>query len=326
MTHKFIIRIVVFITLLLGLVGGGVIWWLDAASAVNPEDTENRVFVVSKGEDIRSLANRLKAEGLIKNQITFFLYVKFAQMDQSIQAGDFRLTPAMDMYATAQALTHGSLDVWITLLEGWRIEEIAMKLSQELAIPEAEFLKVAREGYMFPDTYLLPREASASAAVDIFEKNFSDRVTAEIRQGIENQDLTFAEGVILASIVEREGKTESDRPVIAGILLNRLREGMPLQTDATLQYAFGYQSTEKSWWKKTLFNEDKEVNSPYNTYTHTGLPPAPISNPGLAALSAVASPTATDYLYYLHDESGVAHYAETLDEHNANVNKYLLTE
>ncbi|KKS84657.1 MAG: Aminodeoxychorismate lyase [Candidatus Gottesmanbacteria bacterium GW2011_GWA1_43_11] len=323
MTHKFIIRFVVFGILLLGFVGGGVIWWLDAVSAVNPGDAENRVFAVSKGEDIRSLANRLKAEGLIKNQIAFFLYVKFAQMDQSIQAGDFRLTSAMDMYATAQALTHGSLDIWVTLLEGWRIEEIAMKLAQELAIPEAEFLKVAREGYMFPDTYLLPREATASGVVEVFEKNFNDRVTTEIRQGIENQDLTFAEGIILASIVEREGKTELDRPVIAGILLNRLRERMPLQTDATLQYVLGYQSTEKSWWKKTLFNEDKEVNSPFNTYAHVGLPPAPISNPGLAALSAVATPTETDYLYYLHDGSGVAHYARTLDEHNANVNTYL---
>ena len=323
MMNKFIIRAVVFLILAGVLIGGGVIWWLDAVSAVNPSDSENKIFVISKGEDIRSLANRLKAEGLIKNQIAFFLYVKFAHLDQSIQAGDFRLSPVLDMYATAQALTHGSLDVWITLLEGWRVEEIALKLAQELAIPEAEFLKVAREGYMFPDTYLLPRDATASGVVAVFEKNFADRVTAEIRQSIEDQDLTFAEGVILASIVEREGQTESDRPVIAGILLNRIHLGMPLQADATLQYALGYQPAEKSWWKKTLYNEDKEVNSPFNTYAHVGLPPAPISNPGLAALTAVASPTETDYLYYLHDGDGVAHYAATLDEHNTNVSRYL---
>ena len=114
--NKFIIRAVVFLILAGVLIGGGVIWWLDAVSAVNPSDSENKIFVISKGEDIRSLANRLKAEGLIKNQIAFFLYVKFAHLDQSIQAGDFRLSPVLDMYATAQALTHGSLDVWITLL------------------------------------------------------------------------------------------------------------------------------------------------------------------------------------------------------------------
>ena len=134
--------------------------------------------------------------------------------------------------------------------------------------------------------------------------------------------LTFDEGVILASIGEREGKG-ADRQIIAGILYNRLRDNHPLQADATLQYALGYQSEERNWWKKTLYNEDKEIVSPYNTYRNTGLPPTPISNPGLESFKAAANPTPTDYYYYLHDKEGGVHFAKTLEEHNTNIQEFL---
>jgi UPF0755 protein len=129
--------------------------------------------------------------------------------------------------------------------------------------------------------------------------------------------------ITLASIIEREGQTNEDRPVIAGILMNRLEAGWPLQADATLQYALGYQSKDKTWWKKTLYDEDKKINSPYNTYANPGLPPGPISNPGLASIQAAIYPKKTDYWYYLHDPAGGVHYAITLEEHNANIAKFL---
>ena len=142
--------------------------------------------------------------------------------------------------------------------------------------------------------------------------------TAAIKSG-----LTFEQIITLASIVEREGRTASDRPVIAGILLKRLRANWPLETDATLQFALGYQPQEKTWWKKEITVEDKKIDSPYNTYLNTGLPPGPIANPGLQSIKAVIYPEPTDYWYYLHDSKGVAHYAKTLDGHNANIAKYL---
>ena len=135
--------------------------------------------------------------------------------------------------------------------------------------------------------------------------------------------MTLDEVIILASIVEREGKTGIDRPVIAGVLLNRMENGWPLETDATLQYSLGYQSKEKTWWKKELTDEDKQVDSPYNTYKNIGLPPGPIANPGVQAITAVIYPKKTDYMFYLHDTKGNVHYARTLEEHEKNIEMYL---
>jgi UPF0755 protein len=157
----------------------------------------------------------------------------------------------------------------------------------------------------------------------MFLGNFDKKVTAAMRLDAAKTGITFDQTITLASLVEREGRTDADRPMIAGILLNRLHQKMPLQVDATLQYALGYQPFEKSWWKKELTDDDKKINSAYNTYANPGLPPGPIANPGLASIKAAIYPTATDYLYYLHDSTGAIHYAKTVEEHNANVRKYL---
>ncbi len=319
---KLAVRVAVLTGLVVLLFGGLWLWWNDANSPVSSA-VLFKTFVITKDENIRSVATRLKNDGFIKDQIGFFLKVRITGFDKKIQAGNFRLSPSMNVSEIIEELTHGKVDVRVTTLEGWRMEEVASKFAQELSIPESEILKIAKEGYMFPDTYLVPQEATATAIMAMLSENFDKRVTPEIRASIESRGLNFKEGIILASLVEREGKTDTDRPVIAGILLNRLKEKWPLQVDATLQYALGYQPQERSWWKKTLYNEDKEVDSPYNTYKHTGLPPGPICNPGLSAIKAVANPTQSEYFYYLHDKEGSVHYAKTLAEHEANVEKFL---
>lgn len=144
-----------------------------------------------------------------------------------------------------------------------------------------------------------------------------------MREDAKTIDLSLGQVIILASIVEREGRSAEDRPIIAGILLKRLKADWPLQTDATLQYALGYQAREKSWWKKSLTLEDKNVRSAYNTYLNPGLPPGPISNPGIESIKAVIYPKESEYWYYLHDPAGSVHYATTIEEHNANVAQYL---
>lgn len=298
------------------------LWWKDAVAPSDPSNSTPVVFTIARGEGARSVATRLASEKLVRSSTGFFLLVKFIGIERNLQVGDFRLNRTMDAAAVAQTLTHGTLDVWVTTLEGWRVEEIATKLAKSLDIPEMQFLKDSREGYMFPDTYLIPKDATAGAIVKIFSDNFQKK-TFELQSVAAKTGLTFDDVVILASIVEREGRTDEDRPIIAGILINRLKAGWPLQTDATLQYALGYQPSEKSWWKKSLFDEDKTINSPYNTYRNPGLPPGPIANPGMSALKAVVYFQKTDYWYYLHDPTGQVHYAKTIQEHAANISKYL---
>ncbi len=313
------------VLLFLALVVAGIagLWWLDGTAAVDPTDETPVLFVVSRGEGARAIAASLGEKRLVRSPTVFFLLVKMMGIERNLQAGDFRLYRTMDARRVAIELTHGMVDLWVTTLEGWRVEEIANRLAKDLDIPEAEFLKVSREGYMFPDTYLLPADASAGAIAKIFLDTFDQKVTQKMREDAAAKKLTLHEVVTLASVVEREGRTPEDRPVIAGILLKRLRADWPLQADATLQYILGYQGGEKTWWKKGLTNQDKLVRSPYNTYANPGLPPGPIANPGLASINAVIYPVETDYWYYLHDPEGGVHYGRTLEEHNKNIETYL---
>lgn len=317
------VRLLVFILTVIIVGGSSFFWWQDAISSVDEKDSTPIDFSIESGEGIRSITNRLFSDGVIRSPTGFFILVKVMGKEKDLQAGDFRLTKAMTGAQIIERLMHGTQDVWITVPEGWRIEEIATEVAQSLDIPESEFLSIAQEGYMFPDTYRVPVDATAGAVIATFEQNFTKKVFQSIRE-FSNGNVNLVDTIILASLVEREGKTDSDRPIIAGILKNRLDIGMPLQVDATLQYALGYQSKEKSWWKKELTDQDKKVDSPYNTYMNIGLPPGPISNPGLSAIRAVINPQKTDYLYYLHDANGGAHYAKTLDEHTRNIQKYIL--
>lgn len=303
--------------------GGGWLWWRDALSPVDPKEMTSEMFVVERGEGVKNIAARLAGARLIRSSTGFYLLVKFMGIEHNLQAGDFRLNRSMDTKTIALELTHGMLDAWVTTLEGWRVEEIAAKLNKELDIPESQFLKVALEGYMFPDTYLIPRDATVGAIANLFRSTFDEKVDASLRKDAKKTGLSLGEVITLASIVEREGRSEEDRPVIAGILLKRLKADWPLQADATLQYALGYQTEERSWWKKSLFDEDKKTDSKYNTYLHSGLPPGPIANPGLSSIKAVIYPKETDYWYYLHDAKGGVHYGKTLEEHNENSVKYL---
>lgn len=316
-------RVVVFLFVLVLVVGGTLAWWLDSTRPVDPADREQVSFRVNVGDGVRTIAANLSEDNLIRSSTAFFVLIKLMGIERSLQAGEFRLNRTMDSRTVASELTHGIQDTWVTTLEGWRNEEIAAVLSKNLDIPESEFLKIAKLGYMFPDTYLVPQDATAGAVIEIFTEAFEKNVTSSMKADIRASGMTLNEVITLASIIEREGHTDEDRPVIAGILINRLKAGWPLQTDATLQYALGYQSKDKTWWKKTLFEEDKKVASPYNTYTNPGLPPGPISNPGLASIRAAIYPKKTDYWYYLHDPAGGVHYAVTLEEHNANIEKYL---
>lgn len=316
-------RVFVFFIILAILIGGFMLWFREAVLPVNTTEPVTDIFVIQPGEPIRTIANNLEDEGYIRDSLAFFLLVKRLGIERNIQAGDFRLSTAMSAQDIIEELQHGTIDVWVTIPEGWRSEEIAIKLTQELAIPEKEFLQHAEEGYMFPDTYLFPKLASGSAVAEKMRSTFNQKVAKTYLDDIESSEFTLQEIVTLASLVEREARFDEERPIVASVLINRLREGMALDIDATLQYALGYQTDEKDWWKQALTVEDKEINSPYNTYKYPGLPPGPISNPGLSSILAVLHPADTNYFYYLHDGDGRIHLAKTYEEHQQNIETYL---
>lgn len=314
---KLFILVLVFAIVVLGLF----FWWKNGLSAVNPADKTQKIFVIQKGEGVREIANKLKREGLIKNPVAFFILIRKEDMDGKIQAGDFRLSPSMTAFEIAQTLTHGTLDAWVTIPEGKRAEEIAEILKTSIPSYQSFWRDelVKHEGYLFPDTYLVPKDGDINLIISIMKNNF-EKKSASITPN--KTGLSKKEIVIVASLIEREAKLDEDRSLVASVILNRLNIGMKLDIDATVQYALGYQNSQKNWWKKELTKDDLNINSAYNTYRNQGLPPAPISNPGLAVLRAVVNAPDTDYLYYISDRNGRNHYARTLEEHNKNIIKY----
>ncbi len=308
--------------LLFGLAIGITVYWYR--SALSPTEAgQEKVIVVQKGETLEQIAKKLAEAGLIRNDLAFRIYLRLEGKQPTVQAGTFKIKSGLSVEEVLQILAVGRVDKWITFPEGLRLEEVAAQLEKEFAIKKEDFLKEAKEGYMFPDTYLLPIDADAKKIASILEENFDKRFDQTLRNKLKPLGLSLKQAVILAAIVEREAKSGSERPIIAGILLKRWREGAKLEADATVQYSLGYQEQEKTWWKKNLTEQDLATDSPYNTRKFAGLPPVPICNPGLEALKAISEPKATDYYYYLHDKDGQVHFAKTLDEHNANVSKYL---
>lgn len=318
-------KLLLALAFVLAIVAAGYIVYQEGVLPVDKNDTSQRTIVVKKGDTANTIANTLYLEKLIRNRVVFFIVVKQLGIEKQIQAGDFNLSPSMSAFEVATALTKGSIDVWVTIPEGLRKEEIAEILAKDL--PEfstADFLSKAQEGFLFPDTYLIPKGANADTAISILTNTFDTKYTNEMEAKAKNLNLSTKEVVILASLVEREARLAEDRQPMASVLLRRLEEPMRLQIDASVQYSLGYSKEEKTWWKKGLTVEDLKNDSAYNTYVRDGLPLGPICNPGIAAIEAVltADPS-TPYLYYVNDTAGKLHFARTLEEHEENIKKYV---
>jgi UPF0755 protein len=245
--------------------------------------------------------------------------------------------------------TGGFEGVWVTIPEGWRRSQVGLAFDKQLkncqgsektdcfSLENFLDLTVDGEGYLFPETYLVPYTSSAQSIVKLLVDTFNQKTASVLNDSnLPPEPLTYQDVVTMASLLEREVAKDEDLPIVAGILLNRLRNDWPLQVDATLQYVVATEECAKpllnnsgglypvcgDWWPKPLAG-DKALESPYNTYKYAGLPPAPIASPGLATIKAVMNPRMTDYWFYLTDNDGIMRYAETLEEHNANIEKYL---
>lgn len=293
-------------------------------------------LVVAEGTNAQGVIDELVAAGVVHDGLLLRSYLQYRGLDVGIQAGSYSVHGRMTIRQLGEALqTARPPEAVITVLEGWRLEQVATAVDlAELSFGGADFLRLALvplldhplipalesgsslEGFLFPDTYRLeptsPPEALIRAALD----NFDRQVTEQLRAAYHAHGLTLYQAVTLASIVEREAVVAEERPLIAAVFLRRLRTGLPLETDPTVQYALG-QQPDGSWWKAPLSLLDLEIDSPYNTYRNPGLPPGPISNPGLSALQSVGAPAETSSLYFRAacDGSGTHQFSETFEEH-----------
>ena len=272
-------------------------------------DGKPTAFMVNKGASIAQIGKNLQKTGLIKSSTVFKFYVQLTNSQNKIQAGEFQLAPSFTLSQVIEKLKKGPSEIWVTIPEGLRREEIALKFTTALN-KDAEFskeflaLSASKEGYLFPETYLFAKTVSASQIVNKIISTFESKV----------KDVTYNQ-LIMASMLERETFSDSEKPIVAGVLYKRIENDWPLQVDATLQYIKG------DW--NPVYSEDKELNSPFNTYKNLGMPPSPIANPGLSSILAAISPEDSEYWYYIHDNDGKIHFAKDLAEHNANIAKYL---
>jgi UPF0755 protein len=291
------------------------------------------VITVKPGMTSDKIAELLYQQGLIRSVKVFQAVARMHGMESSLQAGDYTFTKDLPVDKIVEMLSHGQTSyLQITIPEGYTIDQIAKLLSEKNLGSAERFKEAARkympydymttqpnqvyaaEGYAFPDTYQVGANFSEEELLKTMVAQFNEQLTPEIRKQAEDKGLSVRKLIILASLVEKEARLDKDRPIIAGVFLNRLKENMPLQSCATIQYILGYPKAE-------LSVKDTEIESPYNTYLHAGLPPGPIANPGMAAIMAVINSTPTDYLYFVADKNGQHHFSKTYDEHLALIDK-----
>jgi UPF0755 protein len=257
-----------------------------------------------------------------------------SRQGRHLKAGEYRFDRAMTPFEIIDKLARGDVFVInVTFPEGLTFAEMAKIFETHGLGTAASFIQAARdpapvheldpaakdlEGYLFPETYALPRHTDAAKLTRLMVARFEKVLTPELRQAVAARKLTVRQAVTLASIVEKETAKADERPLVAAVYTTRLRVGMPLQCDPTVIYAL----ERAGRYDGNIRREDLSINSPYNTYRYPGLPPGPIAAPGLAALEAAAAPANVPYLYFVSRNDGTHVYASTLEEHNRNVRQY----
>lgn len=298
-------KIIAVILFLIVLVLAGV--FITNLGPVRAEDAEKVEFKVKEGTSTSEVTQQLEREGLIKNSFSLYVYLKL--IGGKILPGVYEVTPSQSASDIGWMLGSGKYKtVRLTIKEGWWASDIESELVEELSLEQmVGFTEKAKayEGYLFPDTYELRVDATIDQVIKTLRDNFVTRT-----KGLKVEP----DVVILASIIEREA-TKSDRAAISGVYFNRIKIGMRLEADATIQYAKGSPNYI------VRVEDYRSVVSPYNTYLNDGMPPGPISNPGLESINAALNPEDHDYLFYFHAQ-GQTHLSKTLAEHRAKVAKY----
>lgn len=322
----------------------GITEWLVDAIDGQPPATAPLTFSVRPGETGAEVGERLAAAGAISDPRLFRYLLAYYGAETSLRAGEYRLDPSGGTRSVVQQLLGGGRDklVAVTVPEGLRAEEVATLLEEHGVASRGEFLALvfsgrspvpdlppnaagSLEGYLYPETYNVPAGFGAEEMLTFMLQTFRERALPTLRRAGQ-VGLSAGQALVLASIVEREAAIPEERPLLAGVFHNRLRLGMPLAADPTVQYLLVPPGTPQppagGYWKRDLTLDDLRATSPYNTYITPGLPPSPIANPGLGAILGVVEPVASEYLYFVARPDGSHALAATFEEHLANVQRY----
>ena len=293
-----------------------------------------KIFHIEKGEGGSAISKNLASNNLIRGNWYFVYYLKSHNLSSKILPGDYELSGKMTIPEISIKITQEqNISVKITFPEGWDSRKIAERLSvngfsgdefstivknpsYELTSNYSFFSMLPKntslEGYLFPDTYFFSQKLTSEDVVKKFLNNFDNRLSSDLREAIKKQGKSLEDVITMASIIEREVKNEEDKKIVSGIFWNRIKNGQPLQSCATIAYILGENKKQYSF-------EDTRIESPYNTYLNQGLPPGPISNPGLSSIEAAVYPNDTNYNYFLSDpDTGKTIFSKTIEEHNAN--------
>ncbi len=314
------------------------IYFYNQINSQNPNQFGDKEFEIKKGEGVRLITDNLVAQGFLEKPFWFKVYVAASGNKTKFVDGVYDLKTSMSIKELIVALTNAqnsNKEINITLLEGWTGEQMDDYLAKQNLIQPGDFLdygnkysektflflidrpkKASLEGYLYPDTYRIYEQTSVAVIVDKMLANFDNKLTDEFRKEAKKQGRSIFEVVTLASIVEREMFGYENRRKVADIFLKRLKIGMALQSDATVNYV-----TQKG--QAAPSSEDIKVDNPYNTYKYPGLPPGPISNPSIESIKAVLYPEDTEYWYFLNTPDGDIIFSENYDEHVLNKQKYL---
>ena len=295
---------------------------------------------IEKGDSIWDIGKKLKNKKIIKNQLGFVFEVYTKGKQKKLKAGEYLISSNLNISEIIRIISNGNTiaennQKKITFPEGWSDKQMAERLSNN-GFSGDEFLKLANnpkyflkkhnnydflkeipdgknlEGFLFPDTYLFANKSDAETIIEKMLNNFSQKLSEDLRKEIERQNKTIYEIITMASILEKEVKSSNDKKIVSGIFWKRMKNGQAFQSCATLAYILGENKKQYSY-------KDTKIESPYNTYLYPGLPPGPISNPGLDSILAAIYPIKTDYNYFLNNpETGKTVFSKTLTEHNIN--------
>lgn len=329
------IGIIGLIILLLLMILGVGVWWSWATGPYSKQDTIEMI-AITPGMTANQVGTELERRHLIRSARAFSILAGQLHADSKLYAGEYFLSAHMSPQEILKELLEGPevAAIRVTIPEGYTTDQIVNLFVQKGIGTKEEYDKVIAtdafpypflqgipedkhrlDGFLFPDTYFMDKKATPHAVIDLLLQRFQKEVTPDAESQLKEMKLSLRNWVNLASLVEKEALKQTDRPIIAGVFMNRLESNMPLQSCASIQYILGTP-------KPKLYDKDLQIQSPYNTYLHTGLPPGPIASPGHASLEAVLHPTKTDYLYFVAKPDGYHAFAKTFNEHLENQKKY----
>jgi UPF0755 protein len=324
------------LVLILVMVGGAAAVWLylGVNRPYKGYETAERFVDIPPGSGPSSIGRRLVEAGVIRDLTSFRFAVWVSRQGRRLQAGEYRFDRPVTAREVVDKVARGEVYVLpVTFREGLSVKQMAALFESKGFGPADAFVRASKnanlvreldpeaqdlEGYLFPDTYSLPRKATADQLVSRMVASFEKALTPDIRQQAAARGLGLRQLVTLASIVEKETGNPTERPLVAAVYANRLKMGMGLQCDPTVIYAL----ERAGRYNGNLTREDLQFNSPYNTYRYPGLPPGPIASPGRASLAAAAAPADVPYIYFVSRNDGSHAFATTLEEHNRNVQQY----